>query len=99
MNGQKLTLAQYASRMNIKMLRPADFNKKLREHGVPKEVSVQKICKVSRDEKQVREILDEIWKTPEQAKEKINEVLERNKDIFEFEHILLDKSTSRHCVC
>jgi len=54
---------------NIKMLRLADFNKKLREHGVPKEVTVQKICKACRDEKQVREILDEIWKTPEQAKE------------------------------
>ena len=27
-NGQKITLAQYASRMNIKLLRPADFNSK-----------------------------------------------------------------------
>jgi len=87
-NGQKLTLAQYASRMNIKMLRPSDFNKKLREHGVPKEITVQKICKACKDEKQMREILDEIWKTPEQAKEIINEVLERNKDIFEFERTL-----------
>ena len=86
--------------MNIKMLRPVDFNKKLRERGVPKEVTVQKICKACRDEKQVREILDEIWKTPEQAKEKINELLERNKDIFEFEHnLVIDKLTSRHCIC
>ena len=34
-NGQKMTLAQYASRMNIKMLRPVDFNKKLRINLVP----------------------------------------------------------------
>ena len=45
-NGQKITLAQYASRMNIRLLRPADFNQKLREHGVDTKVTVQKICRV-----------------------------------------------------
>lgn len=43
-NRQKITLAQYASRMNIKLLRPADFNNKLRKHGVDRKVTVQKVC-------------------------------------------------------
>ena len=64
------------------------IGRRMQIHEVPKEVTVQKICKVCRGEKQVREILDEIWRTPEQSKEIINEVLERNKDIFEFEKIL-----------
>ena len=51
---QRITLAQYAYRMNIKLLRPADFNSKLREHGVDKKVTVQKICRICKDEKDVR---------------------------------------------
>lgn len=64
---QKITLAQYASRMNIRLLRPADFNSKLREHGVEKKVTVQKICRVCKDEKDVRVVLDEIWNKPSKA--------------------------------
>jgi len=41
---QKITLAHYASRMNIKLLRPADFNNKLRKHGVDRKATVQKVC-------------------------------------------------------
>lgn len=33
---------------------------KLREHGVDKKVTVQKICRVCKDEKDVRVVLDEI---------------------------------------
>ena len=35
-----LMLVQYASRMNIKLLRPADFNEKLMEHEVDKKITV-----------------------------------------------------------
>jgi hypothetical protein len=58
--GQKITLAQYASRMNIKLLRPSDFNSKLRGQGVGRKVTVQKICRVCKDERDVRSVLDEI---------------------------------------
>jgi len=87
-NGQKITLAQYASRMNIRLLRPADFNSKLREHGVDKKVTVQKICRVCKDEKDVRTVLDEIWQNRSKAQEALVETLDRNQDVFEFEKVL-----------
>jgi len=87
-NGQKITLAQYAARMNIKLIRPADFNSKLRERGVERRVTVQKVCKVCRDEKDVRSVLDEIWKNPEKAGEISTETLSRNQSIYEFEEAL-----------
>ena len=90
MNGRTITLAQYASRMNIQLLKPSDFNKKLREHGVDKKVTVQKICKVCRDEKDVRVVLDVIWKKPLKAQEVLAETLNRNQGVFEFEKALVN---------
>lgn len=87
-SGQKITLAQYASRMNIKLLRPADFNKKLREHRVDKKVTVQKICRVCRNEKDVRTLLNGIWKEPSKTPELLGEISARNQKIYEFEKIL-----------
>jgi len=87
-NGRKITLAQYASRMNIKLLRPADFNAKLREHRIDKKITVQKICKVCRDERDVRAILDEIWQNSSKAKEVLSEALSKNQNVFEFEKAL-----------
>jgi len=87
-NGQKISLAQYTSRMNIKLLRPADFNSKLREHGVDRKVSVQKICKMGRDEKDARIVLDEIRQSHAEAQEVLSEILTRNHGVFEFEKTL-----------
>ena len=87
-NGQRITLAQYASRMNIRLLRPADFNGKLREQDVDKKVTVQKICRVCKHEKDVRVVLDEMWEKPSKAEEILDGVLDRNQQIFEFEKIL-----------
>lgn len=84
-NKQKITLAQYASRMNIRLLRPSDFNSKLRDRGVEKKITVQKVCRVAKNEKDVRRLLDEIWKNPKYAKQTIAEVLEKNQKVFEFE--------------
>ena len=84
-NGQKITLAQYASRMNIKLLRPANFNRKLRKHGVYKKVTVQRICRVCRDEKDVRAALDEIWKRPSKSQPILGETSNRNQHVFKFE--------------
>lgn len=87
-NGQKITLAQYASRMNIRLLRPADFNSKLREHGVDKKVTVQKVCRVCKDEKDVRFALDELWQNPSKAQKTLDETLDRSQSVFEFEKTL-----------
>ena len=87
-NGRRITLVQYASGMNIQLLKPSDFNMKLREHGVDKKVTVQKICRVCRDEKDVRAVLDVIWKEPSKAMEVLSEAMARNQEIFEFEKVL-----------
>ena len=87
-NGQKIALAQYASRMNIRLLRPADFNEKLREYGVERKVTVQKICRVCKDEKDVRLFLDAIWKEPSKTHKFLSETTGRNQKIFEFEKIM-----------
>lgn len=84
-NGEKITLPQYAARMNIKLLRPADFNEKLREHGVCKGVTVQKICRISKDEYDLRAILDEIWQKPLKIQKVIIETMKRNETVFQFE--------------
>jgi len=49
-DGTKISLTQYASRGNLQLITAADFNKMLREKGCPKEATVQKICRASRDE-------------------------------------------------
>jgi hypothetical protein len=41
-DGNKLTLAQYAARRNLKIITGAEFNKKLRERGIESYVTVQK---------------------------------------------------------
>jgi len=71
--------------MNIRLLRPVDFNSKLRDRGVEKKITVQSVCRVAKNEKDVREILDEIWKNPKKAKQTIEEVIEKNQNVFEFE--------------
>ena len=83
-----ISLASYASRMNIQLLKAADFNEKLRERGMPKEVTVQKICRISKDEKEVREVLEEIWKGPEKSEGILNKVMENNRETYEFEKML-----------
>ncbi len=40
------------------------------------------------DEKDVRSILDEIWNQPSKAEEILNEILDRNQSVFEFEKTL-----------
>lgn len=76
--------------MNIKLLKPADFNAKLREKGVNKKVTVQKICRVCKDERDVRKALDEIWENTPKAQEIMEGKLNRNRNVFEFEKVLLN---------
>ncbi len=64
------------------------FKSKLREHGVDRKVNVQKICRVCRDKKQVRELLYNIWGKPDKASDFLLETLTRNDVIFTFERKL-----------
>lgn len=84
----EISLATYAARMNIQLLKASDFNDKLRERGVPKEFTTQKICRIARDEKEVREVLETIWENPGKSEEILAKVAEKNKDVYEFEKML-----------
>lgn len=77
-NGQEITLAQYANRMDINLLKPADFNEKLRSHGADKKLTVQKICGVCKDESEIRDALDNVWKRPMKIKEVFLEITFKN---------------------
>jgi hypothetical protein len=84
-DGSEISLSHYASRRNIQLLRASDFNTKLRERGVPNMVSTQKICRVSQNENEVRNILTEIWKDPSKTRIIINKINRKNKKLYEFE--------------
>lgn len=84
----KISLAQYANRMNIKLLRPVDLNEELRERDVDKKVSVQKIYRIFKDERQVREVLDQLWNQSKKAQEILIETSDQNNNVFEFEKVI-----------
>ena|SRR3972149_6575923 len=84
-NGQAISLAQYASRLNLKLLRPSDFNEKLRERSVDKRVTVQRVCRTCSNEKQVRKQLDAIWERPSRADETLEALNRTNQGLYKFE--------------
>ena len=86
-DGTEISLPEYAAGMNIQLLKASDFNKKLRERGCRK-ATVQRICRIARDEKEVRTILDEIWKNPDKDEEILLRIQEKNKELYEFEKML-----------
>jgi len=87
-DGSTISLSQYTARRELQLLKASDFNQKLREKGCSKTVTVQRICKRARDEEEVREILDQIWKLPENSEGILSGLLEKNKDLYEFEKTL-----------
>lgn len=91
-----ISLASYVSRMNIQILKAADFNQKLHGEGCSKKVSVQKVCRTAKDEDEVREILDAVWKGPEKGEEILAEVAEKNREIYAFERMLEEEGSRQH---
>jgi hypothetical protein len=91
-NGQPISLAAYANRLNISLLKAADFNEKLHEHGCKRDLSIQKICNAARDENEVRELLGRIWQQPTQANSILGEVLRKNEEVYRFERMLSQPS-------
>lgn len=94
-NELTISLASYAARMNIQLLRAADFNVKLQQRGVDKDITVQKICKAARNEKQVRELLEAIWQNPKKSEELIVLAYKNNSDLYQFEK-MLESNDSLH---
>lgn len=84
-DGSKISLASYAARMGIQLLKASDFNGKLWERGCPKSINVQKICKLAKDEKEVRDILKNIWQNPQDSEKILSQVSIKNMDVYEFE--------------
>jgi hypothetical protein len=84
----ELSFPAYAARMNIQLLKTSDINGKLRERGSSKDVTIQRICRLARDEEEVRRILGIIWKSPSLAEQTLSHVMEKNYDVYEFEREL-----------
>jgi hypothetical protein len=84
----EISLATYAARINIQLLKAADFNEKMRERGIPKETTVQGVCRAAKDEKDVREVLLAIWEAPEKSSEILSKAIGKNNSVYEFERML-----------
>jgi len=87
-DGSRVGLAIYAGRLNIHLLKASDFNAKLREMGCALNVTVQRICRLARDEMEVREVLDAIWRSPDKAEEILAMIAAKNQQLYEFERML-----------
>jgi len=87
-DGSRVGLAVYAGRLNIHLLKASDFNEKLRGRGCAPNVSVQRICRLARDEGEVRMILDAIWRDPDMAEDILAGIAARNQELYEFEKML-----------
>lgn len=87
-SNESLSLAQYAGRMNIQLLKAADLNEMLHTRGVEKRVTVQKVCTRARNETEVREALAEIWDKPTISLELLAQMSIKNAALFEFEKAL-----------
>jgi hypothetical protein len=83
-----LSVAQYAARMSIQLLKASDLNEILHKREVHKSVTVQKTYTRARNEGEVREILGMIWNQPKDAQELIGQLVSRNANVFEFEREL-----------
>lgn len=84
----EISLAAYAARTNMQLLKAADFNEKMRERGVPKAVTVQRVCRYASGEKQVREALAVLWENPFKADDILREIVLSNQDVYKFEEVL-----------
>lgn len=87
-DGTEISLATYAARMNIQLLKASDFNEKPHERGVPTDVTVQRVCRIARNEKEVRELLENIWENTAESDKILNIMANKNRDVYDFEKVL-----------
>ena len=81
-----ISLSQYAARRNLQLVTATKFNVKLRERGCPKQVTVQKVCRLARDE--VRRTLEYVWSDSKNASKILKDLQEGNEDLYRFEKML-----------
>jgi len=93
--GSRMSLAKYASLRRLRLLTGSDFNEKLRERGVLKQITVQKVCRLALNEAEVRESLDRLWRDPVGGESVLADLRERNKDLYRFEEELEGKAENK----
>jgi hypothetical protein len=76
----------------MSLLKAADFNEKLRERGCTSKVTIQHACRASKNENEVRELLDVIWHKPADAEKTVSEVVSKNESLYQFERTLEQSS-------
>jgi hypothetical protein len=84
-NDHTLSLPAYTKTMNIEIYKASDFNAKLHERGCDKKITVQRICKLARDENEVRKVLNTVWTSPNQATKAMSDLAASNQEIYQFE--------------
>ncbi len=78
--------------MNIQLIKAADLNKRLHDRGIETYVTLQKVCRLSKDEKEVRETLRKIWNQPHKSREMLDILTTQNSELYNFEKHLEDTS-------
>jgi hypothetical protein len=86
--GQTISLADYANRLNVSLLKAQDFNSKLRERGCKLKITIQRICRVCSSEDEVRETLEAIWRKPHEAEDIVEKLAKKNEELYRFERTL-----------
>jgi hypothetical protein len=93
-NGQTISLGTYANRLNISLLKAADFNEKLHERGCKRDMTIQKVCSAAKDEDEIQEVLEGMWREPAEADKILTDVLRKNEKVYQFEKMLEEASKS-----
>lgn len=75
-----ITLAQYAARMYLQLIKASNLNKRLHDNRIDQYVTIQKIWRFSKDKDEVREIFTKIWNQPQRAKELLSELSKGTKN-------------------
>jgi hypothetical protein len=74
--------------LNVNLLKAADFNEKLHEHGCDSKITVQGVCRLAKDEHEVRQTLEAIWQKTSNAEEILTALSIKNRSLYDFEKML-----------
>ena len=76
------------ARRNLQLVTAADVNVKLRERGCSGSVTVQKVCRLAKNEDEIRRTLNVLWSDAESAAKILKGLQEGNEDLYKFEKML-----------
>ncbi len=92
---ETLSVAEYAARRNIEIWTQARFNQMLRDRNVPKEITVQKVCRAASNESEVAELLNKIWSDADKAAAILNDYTLKNNELFQIEKEMIVSGKKR----